>query len=30
MVETVPVHLRMHHFDAEQTQLILNYVTERL
>ncbi len=30
MAATVPAHLRMHHFDPSQTQLILNYVTERL
>jgi len=30
MVDTVPAHLRMHHFDGDQTQLILDYVTERL
>jgi aromatic-L-amino-acid/L-tryptophan decarboxylase len=30
MVDTVPAHLRMHHFDGDQTQLILDYLTERL
>jgi glutamate/tyrosine decarboxylase-like PLP-dependent enzyme len=30
MAESVPTHLRMHHFDSAQTHLILDYVTERL
>lgn len=30
MVENVPPHLRMHNFDSAQTQLILDYVTQRL
>jgi aromatic-L-amino-acid/L-tryptophan decarboxylase len=30
MVDNVPAHQRMHHFDAAQTHLILDYVTERL
>ena len=30
MVDNVPAHQRMHHFDPAQTHLILDYVTERL